>query len=685
MKLKKKWFVIIPLIIVVSVFIVLYYFFGQDKNSFTALDRKWIEEQRNQVIDFYVPDNYPIYGKNGVFKTFINNFKESTGLDFNVVLYEKEDTLESTNKEYRFRLLDNKDKISSNDLLLQEDVYVIYGKTKGIYNSLKEIDNKIIGILSKDSDEMTYYLKSYSNIKLKVYEKAEKMLEDYENNKIEMIILCNNMYLDKSINNVNYNIKHVFTEFTKRIVLSLNEKNGMEKMNQIFTKYFNNWKQNKYLKVYNDSILEHFFDNYKEINDKTKTEFLTKTYTYGYVTNKPYESVRNNKIYGIAGEYVNRMLRLSNSLSINFKKYNSIEELKKAIDTGDVDIYFNYFNYENPKYSATNSTFIEKYVVLGKTNDSYVISSFEAMKGFKVSLLNNNSVYNFFKDNSKAILSPEKTINSLLKNSSNNLIVLDKEIYDFYKHDKFDKYDLLFEANMTNEYRFMINNDQSNKIFYDVFNYIINTNSYYNFRNRGLNSLNISIWEETSFKDLYVILLMLTLGPVFLLTILYYIYKNRKRIRNIRNDEKRKYIDMLTSLKNRNYLNYNINTWNDSKKYPQSIIIVDLNNVKYVNDNYGHSEGDRLIVEAAGMLINAQLENSEIIRTDGNEFLIYLVGYSEQQVSTYTKKLSKEFKNLPYQFGAAIGYSMILDEIKTIDDAINEAILDMKKNKEDIK
>ena len=142
---------------------------------------------------------------------------------------------------------------------------------------------------------------------------------------------------------------------------------------------------------------------------------------------------------------------------------------------------------------------------------------------------------------------------------------------------------------------------------------------------------------------------------------------------------------MLTSLKNRNYLNAKTPEWEDCEVFPQAMVIVDLNNVKYVNDNYGHEEGDQLIIKAASILVNTQLENSEIIRTDGNEFLIYLVGYSERQVSTYTKKLSKEMKNLPYEFGAAIGFSMITDEIKTIDDAINEATLEMITNKEEYK
>ena len=133
-------------------------------------------------------------------------------------------------------------------------------------------------------------------------------------------------------------------------------------------------------------------------------------------------------------------------------------------------------------------------------------------------------------------------------------------------------------------------------------------------------------------------------APLLCLNMIYIFIKRKKKKKKIKIADRHKYTDMLTSLKNRNYLNRNMKIWNESQKYPQSVIIVDLNNVKYVNDNYGHEQGDKLIVGAASVLINAQLENSEIIRSDGNEFLIYLVGYSEQQISTYTKKLAKEFK-----------------------------------------
>ena len=156
-----------------------------------------------------------------------------------------------------------------------------------------------------------------------------------------------------------------------------------------------------------------------------------------------------------------------------------------------------------------------------------------------------------------------------------------------------------------------------------------------------------------------------------------------KKQASLSKGDKIKYIDQLTSLKNRNYLNDNIEAWDESEVYPQSIVIVDLNNVAYINDNYGHQEGDNVIKEAANILIKTQIPNSDILRTSGNEFLIYLVGYDEKQIVAYIRKLNKEMKELAHGFGAAVGYSMITDAIKTIDDAVNEATLDMRTAKEE--
>jgi len=80
-------------------------------------------------------------------------------------------------------------------------------------------------------------------------------------------------------------------------------------------------------------------------------------------------------------------------------------------------------------------------------------------------------------------------------------------------------------------------------------------------------------------------------------------------------------------------------------------------------------------------LIKTQLDNSDLMRSDGNEFVIYTVGYNQKQIINYIHKLNKELKKMPYDYGAEFGYSIIENNLKTVEDALNEAVEDMKNKK----
>jgi len=180
------------------------------------------------------------------------------------------------------------------------------------------------------------------------------------------------------------------------------------------------------------------------------------------------------------------------------------------------------------------------------------------------------------------------------------------------------------------------------------------------------------------------ILSNITYLVVILISVIFFLFKFNRKVKitkKIKKEDKMMYLDVMTNLKNRNYLNDNLSYWESNKIYPQAVVIIDLNNISVINDSKGHEEGDKQIKSAANILIKTQRENSEIIRTDGNEFLIYLVGYEENQIVTYVNKLMKEFKHLPYEYGASMGYFMIKSESTTIDDAINEALIKMRENK----
>ena len=681
--MKKKVFFLIPIIIVVAVFFGVYtYYNKQDaKNALTVTEKKWVEENKSKVIDFSVINDYPLYGLNGegVFFNFLKDFEQDVGVEFNKVSYLKEDKVNS--KGYSFRVLDSDKKLSKNDLLLFNDGYIALGREYQRINHITDMKNITFGVLKSDAPDISYYLKSGSNLAYKSYDDVDSLFKALDNNEVGMIIIPNIMYLNRTIGKKEYIINYYFTEMKKQVVLTLSADNY--KLNTIFKKYYEKWKDSKYVNEYNKAYLDYYMKE-NNISSKTKADLISKNYVYGYVENSPYEVEINGKIAGIAGEYINRIERLMD-IDFTFKKYPSKEALKKAIKKNDVDIYFDYYGFgeENSNYLSTLSTFVEDYVVLGKQSNSQIVGSFESLKGENIAMLDNNSLYDYFKNNSRSNITTYKDLESLVKKANDKLLVVDKEIYYRYQHTKFKDYVIIYTDTMMNDYKFMVK--ENNKAFYNLFNYIISTNSYYNYRNAGLVDIEKTVVERSSFKELFILILMLIFIPLTVLLIISLYAKEKKKIKKVKKEDRHKYTDLLTGLKNRNYLNKRVPEWEASKVYPQAIVMIDLNNIKYINDNYGHEEGDNVIIKSASILVNSQLENTEIIRTDGNEFLVYLVGYSEKQVATYALKLEKEMKALPHEFGACVGYSMIFDEIKSLDDAINEATLEMMSQKQGLK
>ena len=680
MKNKKKLFIFI-IIVAVVVFIALFFiYYYKESSLLTSDDKKWISENGTKIIDVEVFNDVPVYGMNGkgVVFDYLNYVTDETELQFNEIAYSKNDA--PKNNGYKIEILDGSSSIASNQLFIFEDNYVAVSKDKDIkINKITDFSNYTVGVLESEESNISYYLKSAKGIKYNAYEDRDSLFKSLDENEVNIIITPNILSLENTISNDNYYLNYFFTDITKKIVLTLD--NSKKELNNILIKYFDNFMKEKYVADYNKLLLDYYVEK-RNINDKARADLLSKTYVYGYVENAPYEITKGANIVGIAAEYINRLVRLTD-IDFSYKKYKTITELNKAINDGEVDIYFDYIGNQNSKYLKTVSTFVENYVVLGRVLDDYVISSFEGLKGNNVYMLENNKyLYNYIKSGAMVNVYTSDNIKDLVKQAKKNkgLIIVDKEVYSYYREKELKDYEIIYTDIMSNDYSFMVKSD--NDSFYTLFNYVINTNSYYKYRNSGLNNLNLSIFETSSFEEVYLLVLAIILIPVIVAVIVFVAIKNKHKLKLVKKEDRKKYTDMLTSLKNRNYLNLQIDSWNLNKVYPQTIVVVDLNNLKYINDNYGREKGDSLIVKAASILVNTQLENTEIIRSDGTEFIIYLVGYSEDQIAVYLKKLRKELEELPYGYGASVGSSMIFDNIKTIDDAINEAMIDMQSDKE---
>lgn len=77
-----------------------------------------------------------------------------------------------------------------------------------------------------------------------------------------------------------------------------------------------------------------------------------------------------------------------------------------------------------------------------------------------------------------------------------------------------------------------------------------------------------------------------------------------------------------------------------------SIIFIDLDNLKVINDEYGHKAGDRVIKAAAEIFQNSIRDFDVAARWGGDEFIIGLVGAGKKEAGQVAEKLKKELHSI---------------------------------------
>lgn len=75
------------------------------------------------------------------------------------------------------------------------------------------------------------------------------------------------------------------------------------------------------------------------------------------------------------------------------------------------------------------------------------------------------------------------------------------------------------------------------------------------------------------------------------------------------------------------------------------VYLMDIDFFKYINDNFGHPEGDKVLRKFARVLKNTIRNDDIIIRYGGDEFLLILLGMSENRALDKAKEISEAIRN----------------------------------------
>lgn len=220
----------------------------------------------------------------------------------------------------------------------------------------------------------------------------------------------------------------------------------------------------------------------------------------------------------------------------------------------------------------------------------------------------------------------------------------------------------------------------------EIFNKAIDDTSEVE-RQRVLNN-----WLSIDFQQHNTVLFwQLLVGVSLVLLVLVYRYRqvhhHNRNLRNLNNQlEQISRYDHLTGLANRYALherfNEEIETSSQTKQI-FSLILLDVDFFKTINDDYGHDVGDEVIKQFASLLMSMVRENDMVGRWGGEEFLILcsqttkngafqLADQLRRQVQSYNfpvnQQITASFGLSEYRHGETIG-----DTIKRADDALYKA------------
>ena len=148
--------------------------------------------------------------------------------------------------------------------------------------------------------------------------------------------------------------------------------------------------------------------------------------------------------------------------------------------------------------------------------------------------------------------------------------------------------------------------------------------------------------------------------------------------------------DSLTGLLNRHQLNNHFNElvmeFLKTKK-GFTLVFMDLDRFKPVNDTYGHDFGDLVLIEVARIL-KTVFNNHFVARLGGDEFIVLLRSDSTEkdviEKINRTRKAIEGFKELDgntINMGASLGYSKYPQEGKLLEELIHEADKKMYEEK----
>ncbi len=143
------------------------------------------------------------------------------------------------------------------------------------------------------------------------------------------------------------------------------------------------------------------------------------------------------------------------------------------------------------------------------------------------------------------------------------------------------------------------------------------------------------------------------------------------------------YRDGLTGFSNRRFFNEKLAEMDTPPHWPLTIVMADINDLKLINDGFGHDTGDRVIVEVSRKMSVVFKDSLASFRIGGDEFIVLLANSTEDAIRERITQLNSQIREMmlgEVRVSVAFGVASKNGD-GTIQDAIKIAEKEMYENK----
>ncbi len=411
-----------------------------------------------------------------------------------------------------------------------------------------------------------------------------------------------------------------------------------------------------------EELIKKWFYKFEEIEKTSKNYFFTEEEKI-YLTKKkiisicvepdylPFEQVSKKGEYkGIIAEILENIskktnikfeLKSSKSFidSLNLVKEKKCDIVPFAVKT---DSRKKDLNFTQAYYKFTN--------IIVTKNDQFFIDSLDEIKDKKLGMIKNYALIELFK-----IKYPNLKVIEVTNNKEGLDKIVNNEIYALIsslpsvaftlRKYNYPNLKIAGKASIDSLARFAVRDDD--EVLLNILNKSLNFLT--NEEKETIVNRWITILKEEKLDIKLLIQIAVSIFVIALVVIFIIIYRSNRHL-NILNKklEKLSVTDKLTKINNRAKLDSILDKeLKIKKRYRQalSIIILDIDYFKSINDRYGHICGDRILQEVATILKSNIRETDSIGRWGGEEFLIILPHTKENEAITLAENLRKIIEN----------------------------------------